>query len=188
VPPGFRLVDIITENLVQASPVPFSYVCLSSVWGPQKQSHLVATSKNVGELEEPGSLICKRVPETVQDAMVACHHLGQRYLWVDRLYNLQDDDGSHGHKQAQLNIMVEIYKHASVTLVAATGTDVNFVLSGMSKSLGKTPKAMQLGFPVSLRSIWETCGWTHQEAVLSRQLILFTEYDTFVEDEEGELY
>ncbi|KAK7522443.1 hypothetical protein IWZ03DRAFT_118747 [Phyllosticta citriasiana] len=117
--------------------------------------------------------------------MVACHHLGQRYLWVDRLYNLQDDDGTHGHKQAQLNIMVEIYNHASVTLVAATGTDVNFVLSGMSKPLGKTPKAMQLGFPVSLRSIWETCGWTHQEAVISRQLILFTEYDTFVEDEEG---
>ncbi|KAK7610590.1 hypothetical protein JOL62DRAFT_104554 [Phyllosticta paracitricarpa] len=120
--------------------------------------------------------------------MVACHHLGQRYLWVDRLYNLQDDDGTHGHKQAQLNIMVEIYKHALLTLVAATGMDVTSGLSGMSKPLWKTPKAMQLGFPVSRRSIWETCGWTHPEAVLSRHMILFTEHETIVEDEEGRLY
>ncbi|KAK8176058.1 hypothetical protein IWX90DRAFT_130600 [Phyllosticta citrichinensis] len=109
-PPGFRLVDVVDKKVVSAPSQPFDYVCLSYVWG-ERGEDLLASSSNINELQQDKSLAESRVPATIQDAMTACQHLGQRYLWVVRLCILQDDDSGSPQrgKQAQIEKMGEIY-------------------------------------------------------------------------------
>lgn len=59
--------------------------------------------------------------------------LGERYLWVDALCIVQDDNAS---KQSMIERMHVIYQNAFLTLFVATGTDANAGLSGVSSPRG----------------------------------------------------
>ncbi|KAK7542023.1 heterokaryon incompatibility protein-domain-containing protein [Phyllosticta citribraziliensis] len=183
-PPGFRLVDVMDKKVVPAPSQPFDYVCLSYVWGDRGED-LLASSSNIDELQQDNSLAGSMVPATIQDAMTACQHLGQRYLWVDRLCILQDDDSGspQREKQAQIEKMGEIYHHAVVTLAAVEGTSVAHGLHGVSSRLPLKMGEDGMRVYFLRASIWAKRGWTFQEAILSRRLILFTAQDALLEDE-----
>ncbi|KAK5989100.1 hypothetical protein PT974_10598 [Cladobotryum mycophilum] len=68
-----------------------------------------------------------------QDAMQVTKHLGKRFLWVDTLCIVQDDES---HRIKQLRHMDAIYKSAYITIVAWT------VTSAISSSAG----TQSLGF------------------------------------------
>ena len=90
-PKKFRLIDVQDRCLVETRKERF--VALSYVWGTGLEaSLLVNTSDTVTNMLTKGGLPALYVPKTIEDAMIACTHLGERYLWADRLCIIQNDD------------------------------------------------------------------------------------------------
>lgn len=91
---------------------------------------LKTTPKNIESLRRSGSLHLDQspsIPRTVYDAIKVTQFLGERYLWVDSLCIIQDDQAAFYH---DLNAMHLIYSNSVLCLVALAGTDGNHGLRG----------------------------------------------------------
>jgi hypothetical protein len=161
-----------------------SYVALSYVWGACGQLRTV--NGNLQSLLQEDSLDkpewASKIPQTIRDAMRVVGTLDERYLWVDALCIIQDDEIE---KHSQINDMAAIYANASLTIIAAQGDDAKFGLRGVK---GVTeprdfhqeiiPLGNQCSFicspivPLS-SSTWSKRGWTFQESLLSQRKIIF---------------
>ena len=53
---------------------------------------LILTKANIARLRTPGSLQLERLPQTIVDAVNVVQMLGDRYLSVDALCTIQDDE------------------------------------------------------------------------------------------------
>lgn len=105
------------------------YAALSYVWGNVEM--LQTKRSNVSELRKTGGLIRHRsdLPRVVRDAIQVVRELGMRYLWVDTLCIVQDDERAKHSQIAKMNV---IFSHAMVTLVAVDGKDATAALRGAS--------------------------------------------------------
>lgn len=84
-------------------------------------SATAGTDRNSGLLPMPTSPIdLSAVAHTIKDSIAATRLLGIRYLWVDALCIIQDDEED---KRAEISCMKDIYKGAYYTLVAESATD-----------------------------------------------------------------
>lgn len=189
-----RLIDVVDECVVPGT-LAHRYFALSYVWGGI--ARLRATKDNIASLERKHSLQARSgsLPRTVRDAMTFVANLEQRYLWVDSLCIVQDDQNE---KHSQISNMHEIYSAAYATIVQHSGCDANAGLPGvrpgsrsllatkthvgnaiiMAKANYETPKVLS-------SSVHSTRGWTHQEVILSnRCLHFFNKHLTFVCGEE----
>ena len=186
-PPGFRLVDTLKRCVLRA-PSRCKYAALSYVWGGGSGPDLESTADNIAILEQEGSLL-QCLPQTIEDAIIACTKLGVRYLWIDRLCILQDE-GSKAEKMAQIHAMGDIYRCALVTLVAMAGEGVDYGLPGVSKRERPAPWIGQIGeahilrapatsHKILQRAKWYTRGWTYQESKLSSHELMFTDIGVF---------
>ncbi|EAA31133.1 hypothetical protein NCU04734 [Neurospora crassa OR74A] len=124
----FRLIDTTSKSVVEfdqhrLGDIP--YVTLSYVWGTTQQAML--KRENLLRLQLPGSLQ-GATPQTITDAMMFTSYMGYRYLWVDTLCIIQNDDAD---KMSQLQIMGDIYKNANFTIVAAAGENSGSGLAGI---------------------------------------------------------
>ena len=127
-----------------------------------------------------------RVPQTISDAIEVCRRLKMRYLWVDALCIIQDDEKD---KDSQLPEMDKIYSVAALTIVAACGTDAKSGLSCLRYRCSPQSSARIHGItyvtgdiPLDERiqkTTWNTRGWTYQECILSRRLLVFTDSQVF---------
>lgn len=93
-PPLFRVIDTTLNCLIQPKH-PITYAALSYQWRTAtafEDRDLMLSQDSAAELELPSSLKATRLPEVIVDAMQTCRDIGQRYLWVDRLCVVQDDD------------------------------------------------------------------------------------------------
>jgi hypothetical protein len=99
------------------------------VWGPA-ESNFKCTRKNFAGLQENSGILAVigQVPQTVKDAMELTQGLGERYLWVDALCIIQDDEDD---RNRAIGAMDAIYSSAFVTIIAASGTDSNSGLPGV---------------------------------------------------------
>jgi hypothetical protein len=110
------LVDTTEERLVLEQPsLERRYIASSYVWGGVLA--LQTTTKKLQRLQEARSLNTQNswLPQTVRDAMAAVSSLGERYLWVDVLRIIQDDEKSKALFISQMDI---VYHHALLTIVA----------------------------------------------------------------------
>ncbi|KAM7182822.1 Heterokaryon incompatibility protein (HET) domain containing protein [Naviculisporaceae sp. PSN 640] len=203
------LVDVERRCLTRA-PSTERYLALSYVWGKMEQLRL--TSENLQWLTTPGAMswaddsengdvACAgtepgaQIPRTIRDAIRLCQMLGERYLWVDSLCIVQDDTL---HKAEQLRGMGTIYNCATMTIVAANGSDASAPLPGVSsdrdlEAMGILTADLVIPGPsgspetisvasrdanwingVAESSVWYTRAWTLQEMLLSRRLMVFT--------------
>lgn len=191
-PYDFKLVNILKQCVV-AAPSGSQYIALSYVWGHPGQDDIQATKSAIETLEQPGSLSRTRIPTTIKDAMALCSRLDVRYLWVDSLCILQDDDT---HKHSQINSMDDIYSSALLTICAAAGDDADAGLKGLETS----PRAFcqRPRFTSALELIpilpafehykvtkWASRGWTYQEHLLSKRVLLFTPWQVFFQCDKG---
>jgi hypothetical protein len=165
-----------------------SYMALSYVWGNVESLKL--SKSNLQRFQERDSLFpgkqVPQIPQTITDAMGLVSALHTRYLWVDSLCIVQDDEKT---KHDQINNMASIYANASVTIIAEQGKDANFGLRGL-RGISQPRKLSQDVFELSggakviytqgsisdLRgetSLWSKRGWTFQEALFSRRRIIF---------------
>ncbi|KAK0614426.1 heterokaryon incompatibility protein-domain-containing protein [Immersiella caudata] len=121
--------------------------------------------------------------------MVAVDRLGYRYLWVDSLCIVQDDDAD---MHSQLLRMDAIYINASLSIAAASGGHADYGLPGMSvprkfEQQRERAQGLELAVPlprfdelnVGDRLKWNTRAWTFQEKVLSRRLLIFTDQQIY---------
>lgn len=174
-------IDCTTREIVSILPGD-EYLALSYVWGDSPHP-----SRGLIKRKDGRRFVSGNVARAIEDAIIVVRNLGKRYLWVDQLCINQDSDTD---KQRQIHNMHNIYEGAYATIVAAAGADSSFGLPGVSRS----PRREQLRFKTTsfslvgslpllseaLRNtVWCTRGWTYQEAVLSRRLILFTEHQVY---------
>ncbi|GAB1317812.1 hypothetical protein MFIFM68171_08022 [Madurella fahalii] len=185
------LIDAEAECVLR-QPALSAYLTLSYVWGAES-TPLVSTTANIGALSKPHSLagsstLGRRLPRVIRDAMMVTLELGYRYLWVDRLCIVQDDEP---HKQQQLAAMAAIYANSSITIIAAQGGDAQGLPgASLMESLERRPfstislpsgvtllldKPKLLGEPYESPkdSDYRRRGWTLQEEMLSNRTLKF---------------
>jgi hypothetical protein len=175
------LVDVINNSLVRLSTsMPTPFVALSYVWGNVPM--LKTKGSNFEELQQPGALCNAKnrmlIPDTIRDAMYLVGALGERYLWVDCLCVIQDS--APEEMDTMLRAMANIYASAELTIVAAAGSNAAHGLEGVGgPSQNRTPLdnrfAFNRNFPggYPMGSKWASRGWTFQESLFSRRLLIF---------------
>jgi len=99
-----------------SAPLPSGYVCLSHRWG---QSRSLKTEKHTLSSHARG-IPWHSLPRTYQDAIHFTQRLGLRYLWIDSLCIVQDDEREWRHESVR---MAAIYRNAFVTLAASKADD-----------------------------------------------------------------
>ena len=119
-PTSFRLIDVKRKCIIAANNT-FEYVTLSYVWG--RSSTFQLNKKNQGELQEDGALLKYEnlLPQTINDAMYLVEKMYDRYLWVDRLCIVQDDDDDIS-QVASMNV---IYGSSVLTIAATFGDNAD---------------------------------------------------------------
>ena len=182
------LVDTIEERLVldQLS-LERRYIALSYIWGGV--SALQTTTKNLHKLQQAGALSPQNVklPKTLRDAIAVVSSLGERYLWVDTLCIIQDDETN---KQLCISHMDVVYDHAVLTIVALSGHDANAGLPGVrpftrpAHLFTEVGNLKLLAIPPGLRasaeaSRYEQRGWTLQERIMSRRCLYFSPHEVY---------
>src|SRR5690242_4827710 len=157
------------------------FVALSYVWGDIPM--LKTTSRNQDFLRTEGILhsgwqkgIASWLPATIRDAMHLVRGVGERYLWVDCLCVIQDAGSEEMNRVLQA--MAHIYASAEFTIAAAAGDNANHGLRGIGgpsqqrrvQDFGD-PDQLDAGYPTNSR--WAQRGWTFQESLFSRRLLVF---------------
>ncbi|KAK5652262.1 hypothetical protein OQA88_10610 [Cercophora sp. LCS_1] len=169
------------------------YLTLSHRWGDDEVFKLTKSSLSSFEHGIPFSSL----GATFQDAIVVTKLLQHRYLWIDALCIVQDDEDDWERESSR---MAAVYSNASCTISAHTAQDSN---AGFLDASLEPPPTLVLrssryffnprrtithltllgsfGDQVK-RSFLSQRGWVFQERVLSRRLLHFVQHHTFFED------
>jgi len=174
------------------------YLTLSYVWGTDEmeletgRKPVVINRENI-ETSETGEELTplpKHLPRTIEDAISLTSALGFQYLWVDALCIIQDDPLSE--KKHQLDRMDAVYNCSTLTIAAASGKHADSGIPGVgvprtgvqhTEVVGGLqfatmfPSFSQLEDSKSL--IWNTRGWTFQEKILAKRILLFTDSQVY---------
>ncbi|KAJ3466574.1 hypothetical protein MRS44_004138 [Fusarium solani] len=164
------------------------YAVLSYCWGgPQP---LTATKSNIQTLISGVEI--DRLPQTLKDAVYVTRRLGIRYLWIDALCIIQD---SPEDKLSEIGKMGTVYRNAVVTIASAHARKASDGFLKIAKDnkpehsctmpihLPKQPRVGRVtlaaeGIPADTHPLpLRTRGWAFQEAVLSRRILIFSDYD-----------
>ncbi|KAF8452693.1 heterokaryon incompatibility protein-domain-containing protein [Boletus edulis BED1] len=166
------------------------YLTLCYAWGgPQPMT----TMENVDAYVTQG-LDISIFPQTIQDAVLVTHNIGQRYLWIDALCIIQD---SVEDRNRQLGKMREIYRNTYLTINAACAQstregflrryrpqkvpDARIPYRCPDGSVGSVwiAKQMDTDIPDASHSYWDELepityrGWCLQEKLLPPRSLVF---------------
>lgn len=111
-PTLMRVIDI-TEWRICPMSTSSTYTILSYVWG--NSNFLRLTRGNLLNLMSEDGLRKLKVPKTISDALEVTRILGMRYLWVDSLCIVQDNEED---KKVQIQRMDKIYSEATLKIIA----------------------------------------------------------------------
>ena len=157
------------------------YITLSYVWG--KGERFTTTQENLKDHQHRIPL--ENVPKTFAHSFQITRELGYRYIWIDALCIIQDDNGD---LERELAIMGEIYRHAIFTVFAEGAPDVFAGLFQKRDPYLYRPCAVDIkteaddgaiSGQVTLSTVvtgpnyLKTRGWVLQEEVLSTRSLLF---------------
>ncbi|KAF4506872.1 hypothetical protein G6O67_006910 [Ophiocordyceps sinensis] len=170
-----RLVDSVERRLVPAKPTD-RYAALSYVWGvatprngPQAAAQLLSANLDAFQQSLPDT----DIPRTILDAIWLAKKLGIRYIWVDRLCIVQDDEHD---RTEHMHHMAFVFANAHLTIVAAHG-DANTGL--LSLDPRRPPRGAREGAKdhnhLLMASRWNTRAWTLQELLYSRRAVFLFE-------------
>ncbi|KAF8854543.1 HET-domain-containing protein, partial [Acephala macrosclerotiorum] len=189
-PQDLRVIDVQYMCLVMLPPGS-RYIALSYCWGSSNQ-HFTTTKSRIAELEKRKSLerIFSSLSGTIQDAIHCVRELGERFLWVDALCIIQDNDQE---KEAQILQMDRVYESSLITIISASPLpkfsfymdmveryscrnmsnqgDALIALEGVLEVLRKTMQTHFIwGLPESLFDdalLWRQLGPHHRRDVIS---------------------
>lgn len=163
-----RLIDTKNKCIVEASPVA-RYLALSYVWGPKLPS-VRLTKNTVADLSIKGAFdnLCDLIPKTIRDAIDLVNMIGERYLWVDSLCLIQDDEED---MLDGINHMDLVYQCSVCTIIASHGEHCNAGLPGVhpgSRTVDQNIVEVLPGISMtetvgvydSMKGVYRTRGWT----------------------------
>lgn len=170
---GFKVIDCKDRRNVLVQGTALEYVTLSYVWGSE-----------VPEFPDKSGRLPSALPELIQGVIEVVLDLGYRYLWIDRYCVPQHD--SSDIKTLLLQNMHEIYSRSTLTIIAAASICPSEGLTGITRPRKIKQQLFQLNSIQLIPwvndvkdeikcSIWNSRGWTYQEALLSRRKLVFTE-------------
>jgi hypothetical protein len=170
-----------------------SYAALSYSWGKSKRKRKYLTTKQNLE-QRQATVDDSNFPKTFTNAIVVCRHLGIRFLWIDSLCIIQDDESDW---KMQSERMGDIYANATLTISAAVGEDSDSGLF-VDRDPRKTyPCTLSFQYPKENGHITQgaflTCldsylpriayldtrGWTFQEKYLSPRTLHFSKTEMY---------
>lgn len=178
-PKGFRLIDVQKMCIVGGN-IASRYLALSYVWGHSKT---LRNTKDISIDLETGAGLSERLeelPKTIRDAIELARELGERYLWVDSLCIIQDDDED---KANQITAMDAVYGSAVLTIAATSGKNADAGLAGGQTEMRAFTQLVERiqGLFLANRpptfdkaigqSSWNTRAWTFQERILSSRVL-----------------
>jgi hypothetical protein len=135
------------------------------------------------------------IPQLFHDAIYLTCALKYRWLWIDALCMVQDDD-----RQLQSNIdaMDQIYYAAVAVVVIACGDGPSAGIPGITgqRQWVRTPRGrfktshnrfvFEIGHPLLSEQLkahsWSSRAWTFQEDILASRKIYLTEYEAVFSD------
>lgn len=145
-----------------------------------------STVKHISSYEADGIAV-KDLPETVQDAIFCTRQIGLRYLWVDALCIIQDDQSD---KRRQIPRIHETFHFATVTIVASRSETVYDGFLGKPRTSDRrsgrlpyySPGSSGIGaFHLVQTHVQEysygsanTRAWTLEEALQSPRLLIYS--------------
>ncbi|KAH8685462.1 heterokaryon incompatibility protein-domain-containing protein [Tricladium varicosporioides] len=181
--PYLKVIDCRSKSITLALGQP--YVSLSYVWG--------SMSNNVQPghrcVAENSGTLPKTLPKTIEDAITVTQKLGYQYLWVDR-YCIDQDNSEE--VMTQVRQMDLVYQKSALTIIAAAGDSPDYGLPGVGSRDRVTQPSLCLGerklistlhdprYDIA-KSTWMSRAWTYQEGLLSRQRLIFTDYQVYFE-------
>jgi hypothetical protein len=158
----------VRENCLRTLSTPDRYLALSYVWGASKSPFTIKV--NLHDRLKPNGLLAIRdqLPAVIVDAMTLTKDIGERYLWVDSLCIVQDDDET---KQRAISKMDIVYENALLVIISAAGANADTGLPGVKPNTRRETQVsatiardLRLIVPHTLRaldhSIWASRAWT----------------------------
>ena len=106
------------SNDFHKSDVQPDYVTLSHCWGLPEKHPLKTTKHSI--LQRMNRIALDDLSNTFQDAVRVTRQLGKRYLWIDSLCIIQDDEEDWAWESG---LMSEVYSNAYCTLSALSSKD-----------------------------------------------------------------
>lgn len=174
---------------------PACYACLSYCWGDALS--IRTTTSNL-ELFKQG-ISWTSLPRTFQDAVELVRALGLRFIWIDALCIIQDDERDWARESSK---MAQIYSTSYITIGAAHAKDSNggcFFFreeyqryheirgnhaNGIPNSIYVRKRIHMRGSTIEEDKdspVMLSRGWTFQERSLSPRIVLFGAQEMFYE-------
>ncbi|KAH7082957.1 heterokaryon incompatibility protein-domain-containing protein [Paraphoma chrysanthemicola] len=161
------------------------YCALSHCWGPADKIPLRTTSNNLQQ--HLFDIPYKELPQTFQESVTLIHSLGFKYLWIDSLCILQDDQSDW---QSEAKEMRNVYRNASLVIAASGAADSSqglFIQSRPHALVTKLPFDIHdetkgyfnaalipwSGEDMPYRGVLNTRAWALQERYLARRFLAF---------------
>lgn len=157
------------------------YLALSYCWGKQGNLRTLREIYDTYKKRIP----VEKLPRTVKDAIDVTRLLGYRYLWVDALCIVQDDEE---FRNRELGKMGDVYRYALFTIYAERCQSCNDGLFEVRDprlyrpcqvKWSKTTAEGKIMIDVALAVTWDginhlkSRGWVLQEEVLSSRRLIF---------------
>jgi hypothetical protein len=155
------------------------YTALSYVWGGVQT--LKTTKSTIKELEQDGALNRHKgeLPTVICDAIELVRRIGERYIWIDALCIIQDDEDS---KHTQILLMGKIYNNAVLTIAAMSirGANESLPSVGYRQAYERVINLKEFSVrsytatsPTYLfaKAPYENRAWTLQERLLSQRCL-----------------
>ncbi|KAJ3535727.1 hypothetical protein NM208_g7017 [Fusarium decemcellulare] len=127
-------------RLFMSKKAPGQYIALSHRWSKAVATKLKSDNLSRYQKELP----VNDMPPTFQDAIEVTRQLGFRYLWIDSLCIIQDDESDWSHES---NNMGTIFEEAACTIAAVDSVDDNGIDHGLFLLRETDPLSVKLMIP-----------------------------------------
>lgn len=183
--PRLQLIDSETMESME-------YLALSHCWG---EDHFFSALRSTVDELRKGNVDTALLPASFKDAITVARGLKVRYLWIDSLCIIQDDDGDWEHEAAR---MEQVYSNAMCVIAASSvsGSNQSFLNPRSQRAWVTLPA--RLGIPRRYvckfiddfqldveQAVLNKRGWVLQERALARRLIHFTSTQIYMECGKG---
>ncbi|KAH7254330.1 heterokaryon incompatibility protein-domain-containing protein [Fusarium redolens] len=116
------------------------YIALSHRWSKEVATKLKSDNLSRYQKELP----VNDMPPTFQDAIEVTRQLGFRYLWIDSLCIIQDDESDWSHESHRMGT---IFEEAVCTIAAVDSVDDNGIDHGLFLPRDTDPLSVKLTIP-----------------------------------------